>query len=123
MSLAVLLALLPVVGLAAPPPGCYADAMGKTGAELRSALHEIIDDHASIPYSSTYFDTADALAVLDAAPGLPSSVSLVYSGRVEPVAAFRSVWNREHLWPNSYGIDDRQPAYSTSTTSVRATPT
>ena len=21
-------------------------------------------------------------------------------------------WNREHLWPNSYGIDSREPAYS-----------
>ena len=35
-----------------PPPGYYNAAEGKTGAELRKALHQVIRNHNVIPYSS-----------------------------------------------------------------------
>ena len=97
-----------------PPENYYAPTIDKTGIELRSALHDIIDDHRVIKYSSSNPDTADALAELDADPGNPNSVILVYSRRSEPISNFgtTSGWNREHLWCNSYGIDKRGPAYS-----------
>ena len=97
-----------------PPKNYYAAAANKTGAELKSALHDIIDDHRVVRYSSKNPDTADALARLDADPEQPNSVVLIYSRRSEPVSNFgtSSGWNREHLWPNSYGIDKRGPAYS-----------
>ena len=97
-----------------PPQNYYAAAANKTGAELKSALHDIIDDHRVVRYSSKNPDTADALARLDADPEQPKSVVLIYSRRSEPVSNFgtSSGWNREHLWPNSYGIDKRGPAYS-----------
>ena len=97
-----------------PPQNYYAAAANKTGAELKSALHDIIDDHRVVRYSSKNPDTADALARLDADPDQPNSVVLIYSRRSERVSNFgtSSGWNREHLWPNSYGIDKRGPAYS-----------
>ena len=97
-----------------PPENYYTTAIDKTGNELRSALHEIIDDHRVIKYSSSNPDTADALAELDADPNKPNSVILIYSRRSEAISNFgtTSGWNREHLWCNSYGIDKRGPAYS-----------
>jgi endonuclease I len=112
--------LLSLFGLAVslsqadPPKGYYATASDKTGIELRSALHNIIDDHRVIKYSSKNPDTADALAELDADSDNPSSVILIYSRRSEAISNFGTStgWNREHLWCNSYGIDKRGPAYS-----------
>ena len=48
--------------LADPPKHYYATTNNKTGNTLRSALHNIIDDHRVIRYSSKNPDTADALA-------------------------------------------------------------
>ena len=100
--------------LADPPHGYYLSATGKTGQALRQALHNTIDDHRVIKYSSKNPDTADALAKLDADPKDSDSVILIYSRRSEPISNFgtTSGWNREHLWCNSYGIDKRGPAYS-----------
>jgi endonuclease I len=100
--------------LADPPHGYYLSASGKTGQALRQALHNTVDDHRVIKYSSKNPDTADALAKLDADPGNPNSVILIYSRRSEAISNFgtSSGWNREHLWCNSYGIDKRGPAYS-----------
>ena len=48
--------------LADPPKNYYYTATDKTGLAFRSALHDIIDDHRVIKYSSKNPDTADALA-------------------------------------------------------------
>jgi hypothetical protein len=45
-----------------PPKNYNATTNNKTGNALRSALHNIIDDHRVIRYSSKNPDTADALA-------------------------------------------------------------
>ena len=45
-----------------PPKNYYTTTTDKTGNELRSALHDIIDDQRVIKYSSKNPDTADALA-------------------------------------------------------------
>ncbi len=100
--------------LADPPNNYYTTTTDKSGDTLRSALHDIIDDHRVIRYSSSNPDTADALAELDADPKDSDSVILIYSRRSEAISNFgtTSGWNREHLWCNSYGIDKRGPAYS-----------
>jgi endonuclease I len=108
----VVLTLLRVGVLAAPPTNYYAAAEGRTGAALRQALHGIIRGHMVIPYSSSSFDTSDALRVLDEDPSNTNNVVLLYARRLEPKANFGGTWNREHLWPNSYGLDDRHPAFS-----------
>jgi endonuclease I len=98
----------------AAPTNYYATAEGKRGVALRTALHQIINAHTNIPYSDNTFDTGDALKVLDEDPGNTNNVLLTYAQRSEPKATLGQTtgWNREHLWPNSYGLDDVEPAYS-----------
>ncbi len=87
-----------------------------TDAGLRAQLHQQLRAAANvIPYSSgSKFDTSDALGILDALPGNTNTVRLIYSAATLPAAAFGDTggWNREHLWPNSYGLDDVEPAFS-----------
>jgi endonuclease I len=89
----------------------YSTVRNFDGKTLKSSLHEIIDNHNVVPYSDSSFDTHDALKVLDADPNNTSSVILIYSRRAEPISTWPN-WNREHLWCNSFGIDDLYPAYS-----------
>lgn len=84
-------------------------------AALRRLLHDQARTGARvIPYSSAKFDTSDALAILDAAPGDTNAVRLIYSTATLPTSSFGETagWNREHLWPNSYGLDDAEPSFS-----------
>src|SRR5688572_14723268 len=101
--------------LAGAPSGYYAAAEGKSGYELRAALHRTIRGHTVIPYSSSSrVDTSDALKILDRDPANTNHVVLIYSGASTAASTFGTTagWNREHLWPNSYGLDDREPAFS-----------
>jgi endonuclease I len=98
-----------------PPPGYYAATEGKTGAELRAVLHRIVRGHNVVPYNSgSRTDTVDALKVLDADPDTTNNVLLVYAPGVSvPASSYGTTgWNREHLWPNSFGLDDTEPAVS-----------
>jgi len=97
----------------APPSDYYDTVQGKTGRELRQALHEIIKNHVVIPYSSsTRTDTVDALDVLDQETMDAGNVVLVYSLRSEPKTNYPAIWTHEHLWPQSRGIDASGPDYS-----------
>ncbi len=94
------------------PDGYYAAADGLSGAELRAALHRIVEDHHVIPYSDDRrIDVHDALNVLDEDPDSAINVILIYSQRSEPKENW-DAWNREHTWPQSLGIDGQGPAYS-----------
>lgn len=99
---------------AAPPPDYYNSALGKTGAELRVALHEIINDHTNLPYSSGTNHTGEALKRLDEDPANTNNVFLIYEQRSQPknTLGLTGGWNREHLWPDSYGLDDIRPSYT-----------
>ena len=99
---------------AAPPPGHYDSAQGKSGQALRLALHDIIRDHRVIPYSGGATDVTAALKVLDQDSDNTNNVILIYSGRSDPKTKFNAAdgWNREHLWCNSYGLDSVEPAFS-----------
>ena len=99
------------ISLADEPIGYYATAEGRTGGALKAALHEIIDDHSALRYSSSSFDTADAMEILDVDPANLDNITLFYSRRSEPASTFPA-WNREHVWPNSLGIDGITPAFS-----------
>lgn len=101
----------------AQPAGYYAMAEGKTGTALKAALNQILRTGAIVlPYSAPTgtTDSSDALRVLDEAADDPASVRLVYSGLKAIKADLNNTtgWDREHLWPNSYGIDSIGPAYS-----------
>jgi endonuclease I len=106
--------LAQVLAPAVESAGYYTNAEGKSGTGLRLALHSILSNHTVIPYSSTRPDTSDALKVLDQDPASTNHVLLIYSRRSEPKTNFALTtgWNREHLWCNSYGLDDQEPAFS-----------
>lgn len=93
-----------------PPPAYYDSAIASTGPNLKQALHDIIKGQSVIPYTSTATDTWDAIKVLDEAPGDPASVVLIYSGLTNlksnqyPGGVGAGKWDREHLWPQSFGL-------------------
>lgn len=101
------------LGQFGPPSGYYDGTSDLTGSALKDALHDIIDNHDVIPYTSSSTDVWDALKLLDRDPEDSESVLLIYSGETRPVddtngngnpGITSDSWEREHLWPRSYGI-------------------
>ncbi|USY55465.1 endonuclease [Bacillus sp. 1780r2a1] len=80
----------------------YSSAEGKTGTALKSALHNIIDDHTEISYSAVW----DALRKTDEDPNNSNNVILLYTGRSQGKftnGTGINDWNREHVWAKSHG--------------------
>nr|WP_234043044.1 endonuclease [Streptomyces marianii] len=80
----------------------YKDALGKTGPELKEALHAIVSDQTRLTYDQVW----DALKATDEDPENPSNVILLYSGRSQSKDTNGSGtddWNREHVWAKSHG--------------------
>ena len=81
----------------------YLPAYGQAGAELKQALHDVIDDHQTFTYTPSVWNI---LQEVDECPTNASQVQLVYMqiGRDKynngPNAG---QWNREHVWPQSHG--------------------
>jgi endonuclease I len=85
-----------------PIDGYYDAANGKTGEALKTALHNIIDDHIEISYSNVW----EALRETDEDPNNPNNVILLYTGRSQGKFTNGSGvndWNREHVWAKSHG--------------------
>ncbi|XP_052179803.1 uncharacterized protein LOC127793065 isoform X2 [Diospyros lotus] len=86
----------------------YAGMEHLRGEALKRRLNFTIARHQSLPYKKVW----DALKILDAAdvdnPEASSQVVEIYSLRVVPklLAGKPEGWNREHLWPRSYGLTD-----------------
>ncbi|CAM3997163.1 ribonuclease [Mesobacillus zeae] len=92
----------PDPGTPAPSDGYYDAATGKTGSALKTALHNIIDDHTELSYS----DVWDALRLTDEDPNNQNNVILLYTGRSQGKYTNGSGvndWNREHVWAKSHG--------------------
>lgn len=80
----------------------YQTAIGKTGSSLKSALHNIIDDHRELSYDNVW----DALRNTDEDPNNPNNVILLYTGRSQSELTNGgnvNDWNREHVWAKSHG--------------------
>jgi endonuclease I len=101
---------LAITGFLAPPAQAddsyddtyYASAIGKTGDDLRVALHDIISDMDTVSYSGVW----DALKLTDEDPDNPDNVIEIYSGRSIPKdenGGSVGDWNREHVWAKSHG--------------------
>ena len=88
------------------PTGYYSTAENKSDQSLRSALHNIIDDHTAYSYTSFSTDTWDILKESDADPNNANNVLLVYTRESINGAQEYSGgagWNREHVWAKSRG--------------------
>jgi uncharacterized protein len=80
----------------------YQSATGKTGNELKLALHSII----KVQKKLTYSEVTDALKKTDEDPNNPNNVILLYTNRSQAKTTFGSGvndWNREHVWAKSHG--------------------
>lgn len=80
----------------------YQNAAGKTGAELKVALHNIIKGHVQLSYDQV----TQALKDTDEDPNNKNNVILLYTGRSQAKSTFGSsgdAWNREHVWAKSHG--------------------
>ena len=77
-------------------------------AALRAALSEGTAGHRVLRYGETWDVLADGAAVA------PGAIRLFYTRRIVPAEARASgadqaegdYWNREHVWPQSYGLRD-----------------
>ena len=99
--------LAPAVAFSDPPAGYYDSVDRKAQAALRSALHEIVDDHIRFPYTSGNTDTWNILELADEDPNNPSNILDVYKNASYPKQGGGvGAYNREHSWPNSYGFPD-----------------
>ena len=98
----------------AEPPNYYQNAAGLTGAALRTALNTIIKTgHSPVTYDEARY----ALAATDQDPADSNRLILIYSWESKHANNdwinnnSTDGWNREHLWPNSLGIDGNSRAY------------
>jgi endonuclease I len=88
------------------PDGYYDSSSGLTGDELKSSLHQTIDNHIEFPYSSSNTDVWDILKEADRDPNNANNVIGIYSGFSMVASeeyADGNGWNREHVWAKSRG--------------------
>ena len=88
------------------PAGYYDSTSGLFGETLKTALHNIIDDHTEFTYTSTNTDVWDILKETDRDPDNADNVILLYTGwSVNAAQEYNSGagWSREHVWAKSHG--------------------
>ena len=82
--------------------GYYNGLEGKSGLELKAALHEIIKGHVDFSYS----DAKYILNYADSDPANENNVILIYTRRSQSNTTWGSggdFINREHVWAKSHG--------------------
>lgn len=108
-------------GFAQIPPGYYEDAEGLKGEALKTALHNIIDNHTEYSYN----DLRDfILRETDEDPDNSNNVILLYTGRSQHKDTFgggADDWNREHVWAKSHGDFGNTPPCGTDAHHIRPT--
>ena len=93
--------------LPAQPVGYYDTADPSSPEALRQSLHEIIDDHQRFPYTSAATDTWDVLELADELQGDEGRIITLYrNADFAKWSGGESSYNREHVWPRSYGFPD-----------------
>jgi endonuclease I len=98
--------LVSINGFGQIPIGYYNNTSGLNGAQLKTALHNIIKGHTEFPYTSTNTDVWDILKQTDKDPNDTNNVILFYTGwSVNAAQEWNSGngWNREHIWSKSHG--------------------
>lgn len=97
--------------LAQAPPGYYDSVDLSSVAAMRSSLHDVIDDHTRLPYTASSLDTWDVVESAWRDPADPNRVVDVYrNDSFRRVQDRVSGYNREHVWPKSYGFPNDDPA-------------
>ncbi|HBS85286.1 MAG: hypothetical protein A2W91_15890 [Bacteroidetes bacterium GWF2_38_335] len=104
------------------PAGYYDSAEGLTGTALKSALHEIINDHDAQTYDYLHvaFETTDVKSngkVWDMYSDIPGGTppyeySFTSSDQCGSYGGEGDCYNREHSWPKSWFGGEVSPMYS-----------
>ena len=95
--------------LRSQPEVYFASASGQVGDTLKLTLRDIIDGHTSLSYTPGVWN---AHKDLYEDPDNPNNIILFYSqdsiskALQDSGSSPSNYWNREHLWPRSYGVDD-----------------
>jgi len=97
------------------PAGYYDDANGLSGDALKSALHNIIDNHTELSYN----DLWTVLKETDEDPNNSNNFILIYTGRSIPKTDAYPEWNREHVWAKSHGDFGTTPPAGTDAHHLR----
>ncbi len=92
---------------AGAPPGYY-DTVDDTNSDtLRATLHAVIDDHVRYPYTSSSWDTWNILELAWEDPNYSARILDIYKNASYPkYGGGNSYYDREHIWPSSYGFPD-----------------
>jgi len=104
------------------PSGYYNNAEGLSGEDLKAALHDIIDNHTTYPYTDSGTDVWDILKESDRDPNNSANILLIYTGESVNAAqeyASGSGWSREHVWAKSHGDFDTDPPAGTDAHHLR----
>lgn len=106
-----LLALTGVRLMAQIPNGYYNSANGKTGDELKIALHDIIKGHHVVSYGGllnafAYTDCKPNGKIWDIYSNIEYSPSTGLCGEYQQEG---DCWNREHTWPQSWFNENVTP--------------
>lgn len=113
------------------PSGYYSALNNMSGNQLQQVLNTVIKGHTVYPYNSNSTDVFDILKETDEDPTNSDNVILLYTGRSQKKnyldsgyqtdysqfdggdGSFGNAWNREHVWPSSYGFgSDEDVAHS-----------
>jgi endonuclease I len=121
-KLIVALLLFCIVALKAQiPSGYYDGTQGLYGDDLKTSLHNIIDDHIEFSYN----DLRDFILInTDEDPNNSNNVILLYTGRSQAKNTFgggANDWNREHVWAKSHGGFGNNPPAGTDAHHIRPT--
>ena len=116
--------LICTISLSAEIPANYYDsASGLSGDALKSALHDIIDNHIEYPYTSdSQTDVWDILKESDRDTTNSANVILLYSGwSVNAAQEYNggNGWSREHVWAKSHGDFGTDPPAGTDAHHLR----
>ena len=114
-----------VAALAQPPVGYYNGTAGLTGADLKTALHDIIKGHTEVTYNSiwTHFQTTDVKpngkvwCMYSDLPGNPPYEYTFSDDQcTEATAPYEDYcYNREHSFPRSWygaGGNEEMPMHT-----------
>ena len=93
------------------PNGYYNSANGKTGDELKTALHDIIKGHHVVSYNGllnafAYTDCKPNGKIWDIYSNIEYSLNTGLCGEYEQEG---DCWNREHTWPQSWFNQNTTP--------------
>lgn len=104
------LALVSIATQAQIPNGYYDNALGKTGDELKLALHSIIKGHHIVSYGGLL----DAFAYTDCDSNgkiwdIYSNYHYSLNGVCGSYQEEGDCWNREHTWPQSWFNESSTP--------------